>query len=249
MTTDAVWNGGMGTSAYIWRGGKEKGKSEKGGATGQGGKRRFPAAVTEVLQPSLSCRHGLRLQVFCRRHLSPNGLVCHCPVWQKQGKTVWGQEKYNSREWSQVQIHARRVLHPAAFPAARQRRKKEMDKTDLSVLHKHIKEVPTTMAVSLWHCGRRGLFFACAIFEMGLRTTRRKPFSKQGNGKIPKKLVMIWRCGIKKVSLQIRKSCLKLWGKPQQVRAFWMSLNRYLKSQTLQFYSVYQSDTAFLIIR
>lgn len=27
-----------------------------------------------------------------------------------------------------------------------------------------------------------------------------------------------------------------------------MSLNRYLKSQTLQFYSVYQSDTAFLII-
>ena len=28
-----------------------------------------------------------------------------------------------------------------------------------------------------------------------------------------------------------------------------MSLNRYLKSHTLQFYSVYQSDTAFLIIR
>lgn len=27
-----------------------------------------------------------------------------------------------------------------------------------------------------------------------------------------------------------------------------MSLNRYLKSRTLQFYSVYQSDTAFLII-
>lgn len=27
-----------------------------------------------------------------------------------------------------------------------------------------------------------------------------------------------------------------------------MSLNRYLKSHTLQFYSVYQSDTAFLII-
>ena len=28
-----------------------------------------------------------------------------------------------------------------------------------------------------------------------------------------------------------------------------MSLNRYLKSHTLQFYSVYQSDTTFLIIR
>ena len=28
-----------------------------------------------------------------------------------------------------------------------------------------------------------------------------------------------------------------------------MSLNRYLKSHTLQFHSVYQSDTAFLIIR
>lgn len=27
-----------------------------------------------------------------------------------------------------------------------------------------------------------------------------------------------------------------------------MSLNRYLKSHTLQFHSVYQSDTAFLII-
>ena len=59
---------------------------------------------------------------------------------------------------------------------------------------------------------------------------------------------MIWCYGIKNVSLQIRKSCLNLWGKPQQVRAFWMSLNRYLKSHTLQFYSVYQSDTAFLII-
>ena len=60
---------------------------------------------------------------------------------------------------------------------------------------------------------------------------------------------MIWCYGIKNVSLQIRKSCLNLWGKPQQVRAFWMSLNRYLKSHTLQFHSVYQSDTAFLIIR
>ena len=67
------------------------------------------------------------------------------------------------------------------------KRKKEMDKTGLSVLHKHIKEVPATMAVSLVHWGRHGLFFACAIFEMGLRVSRREPFSKQGNGKILKK--------------------------------------------------------------
>ncbi|MCU6776808.1 hypothetical protein [Phocaeicola fibrisolvens] len=46
MTTDAVWNGGMGTLAYFWRGGKEKGKSvgwrdapqekNKGQCNGQG---------------------------------------------------------------------------------------------------------------------------------------------------------------------------------------------------------------------
>ena len=104
--TDAVWNGGMGISAYLLERREGKGGSIEDGATRHGevqraaqrtrGKPRFPAAVTEVLQPSLSCVHGLRLQVFCR-----------------------------------------------------QRRKKEMDKTDLSVLHKHIKEVPTTMAVSL----------------------------------------------------------------------------------------------------
>lgn len=34
------------------------------------------------------CGHGLRLQVFFRRHLSSNGLVCHCHVRQKHGKTV-----------------------------------------------------------------------------------------------------------------------------------------------------------------
>ena len=53
MTTDAVWNGGMGTLAYTWRGGKEKEElcgmrnapqeSEKGGATDKG-------------KASLSCR-------------------------------------------------------------------------------------------------------------------------------------------------------------------------------------------------
>jgi len=49
-----------------------------------------------------------------------------------------------------VQIHACRALHPAAFRLPKEDEKKKMDKTDLSVLHKHIKEVPTTMAVSLF---------------------------------------------------------------------------------------------------
>lgn len=159
MTTDAVWNGGMGTLAYTWRGGKKKEEmcemaqraTRKVGWTAQQkkGKLRFPAAVTEVPWPSLSCEHGLRSRVFLRRHLSENGLACHCPVWQKQGKAVWRQETRSRREWSQVQIHACRVLHPAAFPAANGNEKKENDKTVPAVQHKHIKEVPTMMAVSL----------------------------------------------------------------------------------------------------
>ena len=48
-----------------------------------------------------------------------------------------------------MQIHACRALHPAAFRLLKEDEKKKMDKTDLSVLHKHIKEVPTTRAVSL----------------------------------------------------------------------------------------------------
>ena len=85
--TDAVWNGGMGISAYLLGRREGKGGSIEDGATRPGevqraaqrtrGKPRFPAAVTEVLQPSLSCVHGLRLQVFCRRPMSSNGLVCH----------------------------------------------------------------------------------------------------------------------------------------------------------------------------
>ena len=159
MTPDAVWNGGMGILAYTWRGGKEKGESVKYGATRHRkieraaqrtkGNHLFPAAVTEVPRPSLSCGHGLRSRVFLRRHLPSNGLACHCPVWQKQGKAIWRQETRSRREWSQVQIHACRVLHPAAFPVANGNEKKENDKTVPTVQHKHIKEVPTTMAVSL----------------------------------------------------------------------------------------------------
>ena len=46
-------------------------------------------------------------------------------------------------------IHACRVLHPAAFPADNGSEKRKNDKTVSAVQHKHIKEVPTTMAVSL----------------------------------------------------------------------------------------------------
>ena len=75
------------TLAYTWRGGKEKGEDVRYGAMRHRkieraaqrtkGKRLFPAAVTEVPRPSLSCGHGLRSWVFLRRHLSENGLVCH----------------------------------------------------------------------------------------------------------------------------------------------------------------------------
>ena len=135
MTTDAVWNGGMGTLAIHLERRKEKeevrgmaqratGKVERA-AQLKKGKLCFPAAVTEVPWPSLSCGHGLRSRVFLRRHLPSNGLACRCPVWQKQGKAVWGQETRDSREWSQVQIHACRVLHPAAFPTANEYKKKK----------------------------------------------------------------------------------------------------------------------------
>ena len=102
------------------------------------------------------------------------------------------------------------------FRLTTEAKKRKNDKTVSAVQHKHIKEVPTTMAVSLvtlwssWAFLCLWLFFACAASEMGLRTSSRKPFSEQGNGKIPKKSVMIWRYGRKKVSLQVRKSCLKL---------------------------------------
>lgn len=98
MTTDAVWNVGMGTLAYLLERREGKGKEcgmarcatgkDKKAALRKRGKQRFRAAVTEVLQASLSCVHGLRLQMFFRRHLSSNGLACHCPVRQKWGKTV-----------------------------------------------------------------------------------------------------------------------------------------------------------------
>ena len=42
-------------------------------------------------------------------------------------------------------------------------------------------------------------FLCLCRFWNGLTTSNRKPFPKQGNGKIHKKPVMIWRYGIKKV--------------------------------------------------
>ena len=44
------------------------------------------------------------------------------------------------------------------------KRKKEMDKTGLSVLHKHIKEAPATMAVSLVTLGSSWAFLCLCHF-------------------------------------------------------------------------------------
>ena len=76
MTTDAVWNDGMGTLAIhlerrkgkggsTWDGATRHGESRKGAAQlAREGKPGFPAAVKEVPWPSLSCGHGLRSRVF-----------------------------------------------------------------------------------------------------------------------------------------------------------------------------------------
>lgn len=112
------------------------------------GKPRFPAAVTEVLQPSLSCVHGLRLQVFCRRHMSSNGLVCHA----RFGKSM--ARRFGDRK-DTTAGNSRRCRFTFTCPVSggisvpNGDEKRKWMKTDLSVLHKHIKEVPATMAVSL----------------------------------------------------------------------------------------------------
>ena len=76
------------------------------------GKPRFPAAVTEVLQPSLSCVHGLRLQVFCRRHMSSNGLVCHA----RFGKSM--ARRFEDRE-DMTAGNSRRCRFTLAVPCIR----------------------------------------------------------------------------------------------------------------------------------
>ena len=160
MTPDAVWNGGMGTLAYIWRGGKEKGESVKYGATRHRkieravqrtkGKHLFPAAVTEVPRPSLSCGHGLRARVFS------SGSICLqtvLPAIAPSGKSRarrFGGRKHvadgNGRRCrftpvvSCIRRHSR---------LSREAKKVKNDKTVSAVQHKHIKEVSTTIAVSL----------------------------------------------------------------------------------------------------
>ena len=78
MTPDAVWNGGMGTlvihlerrkgkGGSTWDGATRHGESGKGGTTGRG-KLCFPAAVTEVPWPSLSCG------MACGRGCSSGGI-------------------------------------------------------------------------------------------------------------------------------------------------------------------------------
>ena len=116
-----------------WRGGKEKGKhrgwrnaprgSSMGGATDKGKAplscRRDRSATVIVMRAWLAVASFLPTAYVFKRSCLP------CPVWQKQGKAVWGQETRSRREWSQVQIHACRVLHPVAFPAAKGSEKRE----------------------------------------------------------------------------------------------------------------------------
>lgn len=159
MATDAVWNGGMGTLAYLLERRKGKGGSIEDGATRHGevqraaqrtrGKPRFPAAVTEVLQPSLSCVHGLRLQVFCRRHMSSNGLVCHARFGKSRARRFGGRKHV-------ADGNGRRCRFTLAVSCIRwhsrlptEAKKGKNDKTVSAVQHKHIKEVSTTIAVSL----------------------------------------------------------------------------------------------------
>ena len=60
----------------------------------------------------------------CRRDRSPATVIV-MRAWLAVAKAVWGQETRSRREWSQVQIHACRVLHPVAFPAAKGSEKRE----------------------------------------------------------------------------------------------------------------------------
>lgn len=68
--------------------------------------------MTEVLQPSLSCVHGLRLQVFCRRHMSSNGLVCHA----RFGKSM--ARRFEDRE-DMTAGNSRRCRFTLAVPCIR----------------------------------------------------------------------------------------------------------------------------------
>ena len=61
---------------------------DKGRRNNKGGKLCFPAAVTEVLQPSLSCVHGLRLQVFLRRHIDEKRACQPLPGVEMASKSV-----------------------------------------------------------------------------------------------------------------------------------------------------------------
>ena len=87
MTTDAVWNGGMGISAYLLERREGKGGSSKGGATDKGKaplscrRDRSPATVI-VMRAWLAVASFLPTAHVFKRSCLP------CPVWQKHGKTV-----------------------------------------------------------------------------------------------------------------------------------------------------------------
>ena len=104
MTTDAVWKAARGHWHTLGEAERKRKKVcgmaqratgiEERAAQRAWGKLRFPAAVTEVPWLSLSCGHGLQSRVFLRRHLPPNGLACHCPVWQGSRARRFGGRKH-----------------------------------------------------------------------------------------------------------------------------------------------------------
>lgn len=123
-------------------------------------RKRVKGGATEKGKATLSCRReGSPLAVIVMRawlavkDVPPEAFASKrsclsLPRLARAGQVGLGAGTRDRQEWSQVQIHARRVLHPAAFPAD-QTKMGKMSKTVLAVQHKHIKEVPTTMAVSL----------------------------------------------------------------------------------------------------
>ena len=69
--------------------------------------------------------------------------------WARGGTFIVLKDKEEIGTLNPVTKKKSSVSFNSDFKDDREEEKKKMDKPDLSVLHKHIKEVPTTMAVSL----------------------------------------------------------------------------------------------------
>ena len=122
--------------------------SGKGGATGRG-KLCFPAAVTEVPWPSLLCGHGLRSRVFLGGICLQTVLPAIAPSGKSRARRFGGRKHVadgNGRRCRFTLVVSCIRWH---FRLPERIREEIMNKTVPAVQHKHLKEVPTTMAVSL----------------------------------------------------------------------------------------------------